>query len=125
MAGTAPQRGLCNQFFESNNGWAELFNNMGRRERNSFVDIVQGGPDRVWVRWNYFCVNKDDDTHPGLRGTEDYIAYPNGFVWRRLTYRTLAAGKLKATVVSRSTSLPAPSGTEWKDLFPRDQQHRD
>ena len=75
--------GLCNQFFEGNNGWAELFNNNGRKERNSFVDIVQGGPQRVWVRWNYLCVNKDDDSHPALRGTEDYIAYPNGLVWRR------------------------------------------
>ena len=32
---------LCNQFFEGNNGWAELFNNNGRRERNSFMDVVQ------------------------------------------------------------------------------------
>ena len=39
--------GLCNQFFEGNSGWAELFNNNGRKERNSFVDIIQSGPQRV------------------------------------------------------------------------------
>src|ERR1700722_5332164 len=31
--------GYCNQFFEQNDGWGELFNNNGRKERNSFVDI--------------------------------------------------------------------------------------
>ena len=31
--------GVCYQFFEGNDGWAELFNNWGRQERNSFVDI--------------------------------------------------------------------------------------
>src|SRR4051794_39185616 len=29
--------GLCYQFFEGNDGWAELFNDKGRREENSFV----------------------------------------------------------------------------------------
>ena len=47
--------GLCNQFFEGNFGWAELFNNKGRQEQNSFVDIIQSGPERVWVRWNYLA----------------------------------------------------------------------
>jgi len=23
----------------------------------------------AWVRWNYFCANKDDDSRPALRGT--------------------------------------------------------
>ena len=31
---------MCNQFFEGNLGEAELFNNMGRKEKNSFVDIM-------------------------------------------------------------------------------------
>jgi len=93
---------LCNQFFEGNNGWAELFNENGRKERNSFVDIVQSGPHRVWVRWNYLCVNKDDDSHPALRGTEDYIAYPNGLVWRRLTYESLMPDK--------------PEGYSWQPI---------
>ena len=55
---------MCNQFFEGNLGEAELFNNLGRKEKNSFVDVVQDGPERVWVRWNYFAVNKDDERNP-------------------------------------------------------------
>ncbi len=69
---------MCNQFFEGNLGDAELFNSMGRKERNSFVDIIESGPRRVWVRWTYFCVNMNNDARPRLRGTEDYFAYPNG-----------------------------------------------
>ena len=49
--------GLSYQFFEGNSGWAELFNNWGRKERNSFIDVLESGPDRVWVRWTYFGVN--------------------------------------------------------------------
>ena len=58
--------GMCNQFFEGNLGKAELFNNMGRKEKNSFVDVVQSGPNRVWVRWTYFAVNMKDDSQPRL-----------------------------------------------------------
>ena len=118
--------GLCNQFFEGNDGWAELFNNSGRRERNSFVDIVQSGPTRAWLRWNYFCVNKDDDSHPALRGTEDYITYPNGLVWRRLTYRTMMPEKHEMYSWQPIDFFAlAPTGTDWKDLFFRDSQHGD
>ena len=53
------------------------------------MDIIQSGPERVWVRWTYFAVNKNDDTKPRLRGTEDYFAYPNGLVLRRMTYESL------------------------------------
>ena len=118
--------GLCNQFFEGNFGWAELFNNNGRKERNSFVDIVQGGPQRVWVRWNYLCVNKDDDSYPALRGTEDYLAYPNGLVWRRLTYETLMPEKPEGYSWQPIDFFAlAPTGTDWKDLFPQDERHGD
>ena len=118
--------GLCNQFFEGNSGWAELFNNNGRKERNSFVDIIQSGPRRVWVRWNYFCVNKDDDSHPALRGVEDYIAHPNGLVWRRLTYTTLMPEKPEGYSWQPIDYFAvAPTGTTWKDLFPQDEQHGD
>ena len=78
--------GMANQFFEGNLGDAELFNTMGRKEKNSFVDIIQSGPQRVWIRWNYFCVNMKDDSQPRLRGTEDYLAFPNGLVLRRMKY---------------------------------------
>jgi hypothetical protein len=117
---------LCNQFFEGNNGWAELFNNNGRKTRNSFVNIVQAGPGRVWVRWNYFCVNMENDSHPALRGTEDYIAYPNGLMWRRLTYETMMPGEPNGySWQPIDFFASAPNGTEWRDLFPRDEAHGD
>ena len=126
--------GMCNQFFEGNirgepanhQGSAELFNIKGRRERNSFVDVVQSGPDRVWVRWNYFSVDKKDDTQPYLRGTEDYFAYPNGLILRRMTYESLRpenyAGYSQQPVELFGI---APVGKEIKDLFPRDPEHGD
>ena len=118
--------GLCNQFFEDNTGWAELFNQNGRKEHNSSVDIIQSGPRRVWVRWNYCCVNKRDDSHPALRGTEDYVAWPNGYVWRRLTYETLMPGKPDGYSWQPIDFFAlAPTGTTWKDLFPQDPQHGD
>ncbi len=117
---------LCNQFFEGNNGYAELFNNNGRKTRNSFVDIVEAGPERAWVRWNYFCVNMDNDSHPALRGTEDYVAYPNGLMWRRLTYETMMPGDPNGySWQPIDFFAAAPNGTEWRDLFPRDDEHKD
>jgi hypothetical protein len=117
---------MCDQFFEGNLGDAELFNNLGRREKNSFVDIIQGGPDRVWVRWTYFAVNKDDDTQPRLRGTEDYFAYPNGLILRRMTYKSL----MPNDVVGYSTQPVElfgilPQGKTVKELFTRDPVHGD
>jgi hypothetical protein len=117
---------MCNQFFEGNLGEAELFNNMGRKEKNSSVDVVQSGPQRVWVRWNYFAVNMNDDTRPRLRGTEDYFAYPNGLVLRRMTYESL----MPNDIVGYSTQPVelfgvAPVGSLIKDIFPRDAEHGD
>ncbi len=117
---------MCNQFFEGNLGEAELFNNMGRKEKNSFVDVLQSGPERVWVRWTYFAVNMNDDAKPRLRGTEDYFAYPNGLVLRRMTYESLMPGD----VVGYSTQPvelfgAAPVGKLIKDLFPRDAERGD
>ena len=118
--------GLCNQFFEGNFGWGELFNNNGRKERNSSVDVVQSGPQRVWVRWNYFCVNKDDDSQPVLRGTEDYVTHPNGLIWRRLTYASLMPDDPKGYSWQPIDFFAgAPAGTTWGDLFSRDSQHGD
>jgi hypothetical protein len=118
--------GMCNQFFEGNLGEAELFNNMGRKEKNSFVEVIQSGPQRVWVRWNYFAVNMNDDTHPRLRGTEDYFAYPNGLVLRRMTYESL----MPNDIVGYSTQPVelfgvAPVGSVMKDLFSRDAERGD
>ena len=50
---------LSYQFFEGNDGWAELFNDYGRKERNSFVEVIESGPRRVWVRWTYTGVNME------------------------------------------------------------------
>ncbi len=118
--------GMSNQFFEGNLGDAELLNNMGRKEKNSFVDVIQSGPERVWVRWNYFCVNMKDDAQPRLHGTEDYIAYPNGLVWRRMKYESLMPDQ----VVGYSTQPVelfglAPVGASLHDLFPHDAEHGD
>lgn len=118
--------GMCNQFFEGNLGDAELFNNLGRRERNSCVDILECGPQRVWVRWTYLCVNMHDDSQPRLRGTEDYFAYPNGLVLRRMSYESLMPDQ----VIGYSTQPVelfgvAPAGALISDLFPRDAERGD
>ena len=118
--------GMANQFFEGNLGDAELFNTMGRKEKNSFVDIIQSGPQRVWIRWNYFCVNMKDDSQPRLRGTEDYLAFPNGLVLRRMKYESLMPDK----VIGYSTQPVelfgvAPAGSSLPDLFPLNVQHGD
>ena len=117
---------MCNQFFEGNLGDAELFNDLGRKERNSFVDIVQAGPDLAWVRWTYFCVNMKDDSRPRLRGTEDYFAHPNGLILRRMSYESL----MPEDVVGYSTQPVelfgvAPAGSLLKDLFPADPARGD
>jgi hypothetical protein len=114
---------MCNQFFEGNLGNAELFNDPGRKERNSFVDIVESGPQRVWVRWTYLCVNMKDDVRPRLRGTEDYFAYPNGLILRRMSYESL----MPEEIVGYSTQPVelfgvAPAGSVIKDLFRRDSE---
>jgi hypothetical protein len=117
---------MCNQFFEGNLGDAELFNDPGRKERNSFVDMIQAGPQRVWVRWTYFCVNKGDDSRPRLRGVEDYFAYPNGLILRRMTYESLMPGE----IIGYSTQPVelfgvAPVGSVIKDLFPSHPDRKD
>jgi len=74
---------MCDQFFRSNirgepanhQGSAELFNIKGRRERNSFVDVIQSGPERVWV-----TVDTWRSTSRTMRSltcaARDYFAYP-------------------------------------------------
>jgi len=118
--------GLCTQFFEGNLGDAELFNSLGRKEKNSFVDILDAGPERAWVRWTYFAVQKDDDRQPRLRGTEDYFAYPNGLILRRLSYESL----LPDAVVGYSTQPVElfgvlPQKARYPDFFVRDGKHGD
>ena len=84
--------GVCYQFFEGNEGWAELFNDMGRKEKNSFVDIIESGPQRIWIRWTYFGVNMNTG-EAAYRGTEDFWGYTNGLVLRRQTYESMIPDK--------------------------------
>ena len=83
--------GHCFQFFEGNDGWAELFNNFGRKEENSFVEVLEPGPDRVWIRWIYFGVNQNTGER-AYRATEDFWAFPNGHILRRQSFVSLKPG---------------------------------
>ena len=119
--------GMCNQFFEGNLGEAELMNNMGRKEKNSFVDVIQSGPQRVWVRWTYFAVNMKDDTQPRLAR--------HGGLFRLSQRAGPAADDLRESHAERGRRLQhaTPSNcSAWrrpvrpiKDLFPRDAEHGD
>jgi hypothetical protein len=117
--------GLCNQFYETSKA-AELFNDNGRKTRNSSVDIVESGPERVWVRWNYICTHETDDEHAELRGTEDYVAYSNGLIWRRMTYESLSPDEPDGySWQPIDFFCPVRAEFTWADLFPRDPQHDD
>jgi hypothetical protein len=83
--------GHCYQFFEGNDGWAELFNNFGRQETNSFVEVLERGPKQVHVRWTYFGVNQVAGAR-AYRATEDFWAFPNGHVLRRQSFVSLMPG---------------------------------
>ncbi len=83
--------GMCFQFFEGNDGWAELFNNFGRQEKNSFVEILETGPKRVHVRWTYFGVNQNDGAR-AYHATENFWAFPNGHVLRQQSFVSLMPG---------------------------------
>ena len=112
--------GVCFQFFEGNDGWAELFNQWGRQERNSFVDVIESGPKRVWVRWTYFGVNVKAG-QPAYRATEDFWAYPNGLVLRRQTYRTLLPGKHEGYAREPIELIGmCPVGKRWFDVLEKD-----
>lgn len=112
--------GASYQFFEGNDGWAELFNDWGRKERNSFVDIVDAGPKRVWVRWTYIGVNKDTGA-AAYRGVEDFWAYPNGLILRRQTYETLMPGDHRGYTREPIELIGmAPVGKLWSDVLRKD-----
>jgi hypothetical protein len=117
--------GPCFQFYEGDHG-DELFNQNGRKERNSSVDIVESGPDRVWVRWNYLCVNQADDSHPALRGTEDFVSYQNGLVWRRQTYVSLKPDDPAGHSIQPLDFFAViPAGVHYSELLPPDEEHGD
>ncbi len=116
--------GVDFQFFESNFG-GELFNQFGRMERNSFVDIIERGPERVWVRWTYFDVDEKGNP-PVIRGTDDFITYANGIVWRRQTYRSFYPERHEAQCASPLDFFSAiPAGKHYSEVLPKDEQHGD
>lgn len=111
---------FCYQFFEGNDGWAELFNEWGRKERNSFVDILDTGPNRVWVRWTYFGVNIEAG-QPAYRATEDFWAFPNGLILRRQTYQSLIPKEHKGYAREPIEMIGmCPVGKRWFDVLKKD-----
>ena len=111
---------LSYQFFEGNDGWAELFNDYGRKERNSFVEVIEPGPQRVWVRWTYFGVNMESGA-AAFRGTEDFWAFPNGLVLRRQSYESLMPGDNHGYAREPiETIAMAPVGKLWFDVLARE-----
>jgi len=112
------------QFWESNFG-GELFNQYGRMEQHSFVDIIESGPERVWIRWTYLDVDEKGDP-PVLRGTDDFVTYPNGIIWRRQTYQTFYPDRDDAQCASPLDFFTAvPAGVHYSEIMPRDEQHGD
>ncbi len=112
--------GLSYQFLEGNTGWAELMNQWGRQEANSFVSVVESGPKRVWVRWTYFGVNIDTG-QKAYRGTEDFWAYPNGLVVRRQEYETLLPGRYNGYSREPIELIGlCPVGRLWFDVLEKD-----
>jgi hypothetical protein len=111
---------LSYQFFEGNDGWAELFNNYGRKERNSFVEVIESGPRRVWVRWTYTGVNMESGA-AAFRGTEDFWAFPNGLVLRRQSYESLMPDDTRGYAREPIELIAmSPVGKLWFDVLERE-----
>ena len=112
--------GTCFQFFEGNGGWAELFNNFGRQETNSFVEVLEGGPGRVHVRWTYFGVNQEKGAR-AYRATEDFWAFPNGHILRRQSFTSLMPGDDRGYAREPIEMIGmCPVGKLWLDVLRRD-----
>jgi hypothetical protein len=113
--------GACFQFFEGNEGWAELFNQFGRMEKNSFVEVVTHGPQQVHVRWTYFGVNQQSGER-AYRADEDFYCLGNGLVLRRQAYQSLMP-KRQEGYAREPIELIAmcPVGRLWKDVLAEGQ----
>jgi hypothetical protein len=112
--------GVCFQFFEGNDGWAELFNQHGRMEKNSFIEPLDRGPQRVHVRWTYFGVNQNTGER-AYRATEDFYCLANGLVLRRQSYETLLPGKHHGYAREPIEMIGiCPVGRLWKDVLRAD-----
>jgi hypothetical protein len=113
--------GVCFQFFEGNDGWAELFNQFGRLERNSFVELIDAGPEQVHLRWTYFGVNQTTGER-AYRGSEDFYCLPNGLVLRRQSYESLLPKEHHGYAREPIEMIGmCPVGKLWKDVLQRDE----
>jgi hypothetical protein len=94
-------------------------------EQHSFVDIIESGPQRVWIRWTYLDVDEQGDP-PVLRGADDFVTYTLGIVWGRQTYQTFYPARDDAQCASPLdffTTIPA--SVHYSDLMPKDAQRED
>jgi hypothetical protein len=114
--------GVCFQFFEGNDGWAELFNQFGRMEKNSFVEIVDPGPKQAHLRWTYFGVNQNTGER-AYKAVEDFYALPNGLVLRRQAYRSLMRQRHEGYAREPIEMIGmCPVGKLWKDVLQTDEK---
>lgn len=112
--------GQCFQFFEGNDGWAELFNNFGRLETNSFVEVIEQSPKLVHVKWTYFGVNQENGAR-AYRGTEDFWAFPNGYILRRQSFVSLMPGDHRGYAREPIEMIGmCPKGKLWYDILRKD-----
>ena len=114
--------GACFQFFEGNDGWAELFNQFGRMEKNSFVEIIERGPQQVHVRWTYFGVNEKTGEQ-AYRGTEDFYCLASGLVLRRQAYTSLMPKRNEGYAREPIELIGmCPVGKLWKEVLQTDEK---
>lgn len=114
--------GACFQFFEGNEGWAELFNQFGRMEKNSFVEILELWPQRVHVRWTYYGVNQETGER-AYHATEDFYCLANGLVLRRQAYASLMPKRHEGYTREPIELIGlCPVGKLWKDVLTTDEQ---
>jgi hypothetical protein len=114
--------GACFQFFEGNDGWAELFNQFGRMEKNSFVEVVDRGPKQVHVRWTYFGVNQQTGER-AYRAVEDFYCLANGLVLRRQAYKSLMPKRHEGYAREPIELIGlCPVGKLWKDVLATDEK---
>jgi hypothetical protein len=114
--------GVSFQFWEGNTGWAELFNNYGRMEVNSHVQVLSQGPNGVHIQWNYYGSNMSTGQH-AYYATEDFWAMPNGLVLRKQSYVSLmpASGTTYGNVGYAREPIQmigmAPRTETWADVL--------
>src|SRR5262245_18794929 len=109
--------GTCFQFFEGNDGWAELFNQFGRMEKNSFVDVAEHNSRQAHIRWTYYGVNQEGGARAYM-ATEDFYCLANGLVLREQIYKSLmfASNEGYAREPIELIGM-CPVGKLWKDVL--------